>query len=325
MDDARGAPNHSLGFFLTVVAGLATCLGTAFIPALKWGSQDQVAGGALGFAAGVMLYVSFVDVLGEEAKDFFENHFVLSGQPSGGHVENEDKGEDLRVRIWTAFFFFTGIGIAILLDVAMSYFTAEHASKHKDSSSSRDLELIGSEQGPSSPEQHPGQTTSHSHDTSSSSDSLKRVSLVTFIALSVHNIPEGLATFVGGGSGSMTVPFAIAVHNILEGAAIAIPCYQASRSVCQAFRATFIAGMAQPIGAGIGWLLIGVVGFEELPEFFYGAMYSATAGIMVCVSLMELIPEALAVASARLVICCAFLGFAVMECSIILLGVADMF
>mmetsp|Transcript_145774 Transcript_145774/g.268759 ORF Transcript_145774/g.268759 Transcript_145774/m.268759 type:complete len:327 (+) Transcript_145774:84-1064(+) len=322
MDDTRGAPNHSLGFLLTVVAGLATVLGTAFIPALKWGSQDQVAGGALGFAAGVMLYVSFVDVLGEEAKEFFENHFSLTGEASGHHVQ-EDKGEDLRVRIWTAFFFFAGLAIAVLLDVAMSYFTAMESPKQKDPSSqdSRDLELIGSEQ--ALPEQLPEQTTPHSYDTSTSSDSMKRVSVVTFIALSVHNIPEGLATFVGGGTGSMTVPFAIAIHNILEGAAIAIPCYQATRSMCKAFRATFIAGMAQPIGAGIGWLLIGVVGYEELPEFFYGAMYSATAGIMVCVSLMELIPEALAVASARLVVCCTFLGFAVMECSIILLGVAN--
>mmetsp|Transcript_25473 Transcript_25473/g.41664 ORF Transcript_25473/g.41664 Transcript_25473/m.41664 type:complete len:171 (+) Transcript_25473:58-570(+) len=103
MDDTRGAPNHSLGFLFTVVAGLATVLGTAFIPALKWGSQDQVAGGALGFAAGVMLYVSFVDVLGEEAKEFFENHFSLTGKASGHHVQ-KDKGEGLRVRIWTAFF-----------------------------------------------------------------------------------------------------------------------------------------------------------------------------------------------------------------------------
>lgn len=320
-DDAGGAADYQLGFFLTVVAGLATTLGTAFIPALNYGREDQVAAGSLGFAAGVMIYVSFVDVLGEEAKEFFENHFSLPGESSSRRLE-EEKGEDIRVRIWIAFFFFVGLALAVLLDIAMSYLTVSESSRHQEEGC-RDLELIGSEQG--APAELPARTTSQSSHTSSSSASLKRVSAVTFIALSVHNIPEGLATFVGGGTGSITVPFAIAVHNILEGAAIAIPCYQASRSFWKAFKATFVAGLAQPIGAALGWLLIGVLGLHEVPEFFYGAMYSATAGIMVCVALMELIPEALALASARLVGCCTFIGFFVMECSIILLGVADQF
>jgi zinc transporter ZupT len=81
--------------------------------------------------------------------------------------------------------------------------------------------------------------------------------------------------------------------------------------------------MAQPFGAALGWLFLAMVHLETIPAFFYGAMYSATAGIMVCVSLMELLPEALQMASPRFVMCWAFIGFCAMECSIMLLNSAS--
>merc|ERR1719486_1262651 len=120
----------------------------------------------------------------------------------------------------------------------------------------------------------------------------------------------------------MTVPFAIAMHNIPEGAAIAIPCYQASGSLWKAFWTTFIAGLAQPAGAAIGWTLVSVLHTQDVSEFFYGAMYSITAGIMVAVAIMELLPAAVEAASPRIVACCAFTGFFVMECSIVFLEIA---
>merc|ERR1719174_2760238 len=119
----------------------------------------------------------------------------------------------------------------------------------------------------------------------------------------------------------MTVPFAIAMHNIPEGAAIAIPCYPASGSLWKAFWTTFVAGMAQPAGAAVGWMLVSVLHTLEVSDFFYGAMYSITAGIMVAVSIMELLPAAFEAASPRIVASCAFLGFFVMECSIVFLEV----
>jgi ZIP family zinc transporter len=302
-------------------------LGSSFIPALKWGSHERITGGALGFAAGVMLYVSFVDILGSEAKELFENHFAFADEVAS--TLGEEKQENLSVRIWIACFFFVGLAIATLLDIAMSYIPVEERDQNSSAaSSSRSLELTKSDSGAGGLSDTLSTTTSDHAVTLDGKApdvrmSLERVSLVTFVALTLHNIPEGLATFAGGGTGSYTIPFAIAMHNIPEGAAIAIPTYQATGSVWKAVRSTFIAGLAQPAGAALGWLSVRIAHVEDVPDFLYGAMYSVTAGIMVCVSIMELIPEALEAASPRFVGCCTFLGFFVMECSILLLGMAS--
>lgn len=359
-------PDQAFGFLLTITAGLATMLGTAFIPALKWGNQDKVTSGALGFAAGVMLYVSFVDVLGAEATNFFKTHYKGTGcfdeGHDHGHAHEHDHGhghgseahdhsrrlhgsdgEPLEVRIWVAFFFFFGIFIASMMDHVMALIPGMGHSHGADSA--RDLEIQlntrdadGSDQrstqvAPKPAASEAAHAHGHSngdagtggagHEIHSHSSSLERVSMVAFLALTVHNVPEGLATFLGASRGSMTVPFAIAMHNIPEGAAIAVPGYQVHGSWVKALRATFIAGLAQPVGALIGWLIIIIMGVEQLPEFFYGATYSATAGIMVGVSILELIPEALQSAPARFVGMSCFLGFFVMELSIVLLGYVE--
>jgi ZIP family zinc transporter len=301
-------------------------LGTIFIPFLKWGNQDKVTSGALAFAAGVMLYVSFIDVLGTEAREFFKDHFESKGF-------NEGVESDVYVRVWTAFFFFTGLAAATILDSAVSYFPGVESDDRSSQSSrdSRDVELMSSNECVSpNVEQKDlpipataSQRSVTSKKAGSSSFRLERVSAVAFIALTLHNIPEGLATFLGGGTGSMTVPFAIAMHNIPEGAAIAIPCYQVSGSMYKAVLATFIASLAQPLGAAIGWSLLVLMDLKNVSGFTYGAMYSVTAGIMISVSIMELIPGALEMQSPRFVGVCTFIGFFVMECSIILLSIAD--
>jgi len=336
-------------------------LGCAFIPALKWGNQDKVTSGALGFAAGVMLYVSFVDVLGEEAKDFFTKHYTGEGCSGHGHEGGDhghalvnvhegrrlDEGDaPIQVRIWVAFFFFLGIFLASMMDHVMALIPGMgdgHGHGHgHGQESARDIEIQLSNNTESfdkrsshtaampdaSQADHvPGHSHSdagHSgHAGQGNSSSLERVSMVAFLALTMHNVPEGLSTFLSASKGSMTVPFAIAMHNIPEGAAIAIPGYQVHGSVAMALRSTFIAGLAQPVGALIGWLLIVIMKVEHLPEFFYGATYSATAGIMVGVSILELIPEALQSASPRFVAMSCFLGFFVMELSIVLLGLTE--
>jgi ZIP family zinc transporter len=314
--------NHFLGFCLTVVAGLATVLGAAFIPLLKYGTGQTVTTGALGFAAGVMLYVSFVDVLGGEAKEFFGKHLEERGETNG-----MPPGEHIMVRVYVALFFFIGLGVAMCLDKIMEALQGTGAMDHRvDPQSSRDVELTSGAS--SRPLGVASQTTGHDPataptvSTKQDSSSLERVSLVAFVALTLHNFPEGLATFFGGGTGSFTVPFAIAMHNIPEGAAIAIPIYQSSGDAMRALRTTCIAGMAQPAGALMGWALIVGLKIQDVSHFVYGACYACTAGIMVCVSLMELIPEALQGGSPFYVGCCIFGGFLVMEVSIILLGLA---
>lgn len=118
---------------------------------------------------------------------------------------------------------------------------------------------------------------------------------------------------------------AIAMHNIPEGAAIAVPVYQNSKSYWKAFQATLIAGVAQPLGALIGWLLLFILDTGAgLPNFLYGCMYSLTAGIMIGMSLVGLIPEALAMASSERVGVSIAAGFIVMEFSILCLGWAGL-
>jgi ZIP family zinc transporter len=313
-------PNYFAGFCFTVVAGLATVIGTLFIPLLKFGREDKVTSGALGFAAGVMLYVSFVDVLGTEAREFFQNHF----RTKASHYSELDEDNDVYVRICTAFFLFAGLAAATCLDSVVSHFPGVE-TESQSAASSRDVELTNSDACVAQNDlPFPATASQRSliSQKAASSFKLERVSAVAFIALTLHNIPEGLATFLGGGTGSLTVPFAIAMHNIPEGAAIASPCYQVSGSMYKAVLATFVASLAQPLGAAIGWFLLVLMDAKDVSDFSYGAMYSLTAGIMIAVSIMELIPGALEMQSPRFVGICTFLGFFVMECSIILLSIA---
>lgn len=308
-----------MGFLFSVVAGLATVLGCAFIPLAKMQciSQEFLTAGALAFAAGVMLWVSFVDVLGAEAVSFFEGHFTEHHGAEENHA--------VSVRLSVAFFFFLGIAFTMMLDVFVAHCAG--SSSLEAPREVRDVEMSGV------PGQLPGTLRGQltgglaaeavtPDAESKDASSLRRVAIVAMIALTLHNFPEGLATFFDGSTGSFTVALAIAMHNIPEGAAVAIPAYQSSGSFAKAFLATFVAGLAQPLGALLGWMLILLLGWQQVPSFIYGAMYSSTAGIMVAISLVELFPEAVAASSPRLASSCAFAGFMVMELSIVCLDLA---
>jgi ZIP family zinc transporter len=295
--------NYLLGFALTFVAGMATVLGCLAICCVKGRENPKkITSGALAFAAGVMMYVSFIDVLGGEAPEFFENHFHPPDCARRLHEEEEEEEGSIWIRICVAGFFFVGMVLASGLDKCVdvifghTHGGAEQDGSDEESDSSADVKEGGS--------------------------SLERISLVTFLALSAHNFPEGLATFFGGGSGSFTVPIAIALHNIPEGMAIAVPTYQSSGSIKKAVLNTFLAGLAQPLGAAVGWLMMVIFRLDDLPNFAYGVVYSATAGVMVCVSLMELLPEAFASAPPLFCLYWILGGFVLMEFSIICLDLS---
>eukprot|EP00928_Gymnodinium_smaydae_P077710 TRINITY_DN6113_c0_g1_i1.p1 TRINITY_DN6113_c0_g1~~TRINITY_DN6113_c0_g1_i1.p1 ORF type:complete len:326 (-),score=71.82 TRINITY_DN6113_c0_g1_i1:239-1216(-) len=316
-------PNYAFGFLMAVVAGLSTVSGVSFIFLLKCGehAHRRVTSGALGFAAGVMLYVSFVDVLGDEAKEYFEGHVAAKAQ----HHEHHEHSQE--ARIWTAAFFFLGIGIAMAMDLFIGGHDEDGESSAQQDA--REAPLTQTlEDGKQAHENARASEVVHSRaslNTSESSmgkSSLRRVSLVAFLALMLHNFPEGVATFFGAADMNFAVPFAIAMHNIPEGAAIAIPRYQLTGSFRATLKANIMAGCAQPTGALFAWLFMVGLGMDEVPDFLYGAMYASTAGIMVCVSLLELIPEALQGAPPFFVGCCVWSGFLLMEVSIICLGFA---
>ena len=124
-----------------------------------------------------------------------------------------------------------------------------------------------------------------------SKEYIKRVGLMTAIAITAHNFPEGLATFFAmleSPEVGLSLAFAITLHNIPEGVSIAIPVFFATNNKWLAIGACLLSGLAEPIGAGIGYLILG----PHLSEAVFGAVFGVIAGVMVFLSLDELLPAA---------------------------------
>jgi len=118
---------------------------------------------------------------------------------------------------------------------------------------------------------------------------LSGLGLIAALAIGVHNFPEGMATFVATLSNSsfgLVVTMAIAIHNIPEGLCVALPFYYATGSKLQGFIYSLLAGISMPIGAIIAW---GVVGGMGSP-LVYAILFGIIAGIMVFISIRELLP-----------------------------------
>lgn len=118
--------------------------------------------------------------------------------------------------------------------------------------------------------------------------SLYKLGIITMIGIIIHNIPEGIATFITTQKNiklGLSITIAIAMHNIPEGISIALPIYYYTRNFKKAFLYTFICGASEPFGAILAYLFI-------KPDFFtFGAIYAVIAGIMIHISIYELLPE----------------------------------
>jgi len=122
-------------------------------------------------------------------------------------------------------------------------------------------------------------------------DYIKRVGLLTAVAITAHNFPEGLATFFAmleNSSVGLPLAFAIAIHNIPEGISIAVPVYFATQSKRMAFIAALVSGLAEPVGAIIGYALLA----PYLSGAVYGTVFGMFAGVMVYLAIDELLPAA---------------------------------
>lgn len=118
-----------------------------------------------------------------------------------------------------------------------------------------------------------------------------RMGIFTALAIAIHNFPEGLATFVSAmQEPSVAIPIvvAIAIHNIPEGIAVSVPIYQATGSKMKAFLYSFLSGLAEPIGALIGWFIL----MPIMNDIVFGIIFAGVAGIMVFISFDELLPAA---------------------------------
>jgi zinc transporter ZupT len=121
---------------------------------------------------------------------------------------------------------------------------------------------------------------------------LAKMGLMTALAISIHNFPEGLLTFVGYISDpavGVTLAIAIGIHNIPEGLCVAIPVYYATGSRWKAFGWAMISGFSEMLGGALGWaVLANVVGSNV-----YGALFGIVGGMMVMICISELIPTAI--------------------------------
>jgi len=248
----------ALGLLLSTVAGFSTLIGSAFgLIAKEPGPRFMAL--TLGFSGGVMLHVSFVELLqaGVEATGFDPAHIA----------------------------FFLGMVAMFLVDVLIPHdYMAEH--------------------------DHSGRTDHQGR--------LLKTGLFVALGIGIHNFPEGMASFVGAlqdPSLGISIAVAIAIHNIPEGLAVAAPIVAATGSRKKAFWWSFLSGLAEPLGAGVAALIL----FPFLSDAVLGYILAAVAGIMVFITLDELVPISRSFGHEHLSIIGVVVGMGVMALSLYLL------
>jgi len=281
------------GFVLSTLAGLMTMIGavTVFYPVQK--RQMRLASCfCLATASGVMCYVSLVEVF-HEAESNFKEAFELK------YPDNEKKQETLALLAATGSFFI-GWVVALGMDNALHKLMASREQKYTES---------GPREGPDStvlytpavcePETK-GPCCDEDDQAQLKFDTdtfrIMKVGWFTALALTLHNIPEGLLTYVSclsdNPSVGLGIACAIGLHNIPEGFAVAFPIKIATNSNRKAMFYAGITGLAEPVGAFIGYLIFG--SSSEASEgnlIMFGFLFGITAGIMTEVAIKSLLLE----------------------------------
>ncbi len=259
-------------FSLTLLAGLSTGIGSG-LAFFSGRSSPKFLALALGFSAGVMIYVSFVEILGK-AK---ESLIVELGTRPGSWL--------------VAGAFFAGIAAIAIIDMAIPSYENPHEAHRIDDlgQKSQAKEYV----------------------------ELRRTGLFTALAIAIHNFPEGLATFTAALKDPLLgapIAVAVAIHNIPEGIAVSVPLYYATGSKRKAFFLSFASGLAEPLGAIIGYALL----WSVFTDVVFGLVFASVAGIMVYISLDELLPTAEEYGEHHLAIFGLLCGMLVMALSLLL-------
>jgi ZIP family zinc transporter len=226
---------------------------------------------SLGFSAGVMIYVSLIEIFAKARDALAEVH----GHEHGTWI--------------TVGAFFGGILVIAIIDRLIPAYENPHEAHAIEEMQNA---VVGQKR-------------------------LMRMGTVTALAIGIHNFPEGLATFVGTLADpaiGMAIAVAIAVHNIPEGISVSVPIYFATGSRKKAFWLSFLSGVSEPIGALIGYTILRPI-FSETVS---GILFASVAGIMVFISLDELLPAAREYGEGHLAIYGLICGMAVMALSLLL-------
>ncbi len=265
--------NVLFAFGLTLFAGLSTGIGSA-IAFFSKKTNTKFLSVSLGFSAGVMIYVSMIEL-------FADAKSVLTSE-----LGNK-KGY-----LFTVIGFFAGMLIIALIDKLVPSMENPH-QMHR-------VEEMGEK---------------------NSSTKLLRMGLFTALAVAIHNFPEGLATFVASlqePSVAIPIAVAIAIHNIPEGIAISVPVYYATQDKKKAFLYSFLSGLSEPVGALVGYLVFMPFINDAAFDIILGIIFAAISGIMVFISLDELLPSAEEYGEHHLSIYGLVAGMAVMAISLLL-------
>lgn len=292
----------ALAFLVTLIAGLCTGLGS--LVAFFYRRPDhRLLSVSLGFSAGVMVYISFVSILPTAAD-------LLSG-------ENGRSGPAL-----AALGFFGGIGIMALVERLLP--TVLHHPEQEVAGLTHGSVGVGRADPQSAPSdasgvQLPGRPQAIGLTDPLVRARIMRTGLLMAVAIGLHNLPEGFATFLATLSEptlGIALAVAVAIHNVPEGIAVSVPIYYATGSRLRALAYSFASGVAEPVGALIGFLLLR----PYVTDTSLGIVFAALAGIMVYISFDEVLPAARDYGKHTLSMVGLFAGMAVMAGSLLLLA-----
>jgi ZIP family zinc transporter len=264
-----GFSNTIIAFGITLLAGLATGIGSLLAFYTKRTNEKFLAA-TLGFSAGVMIYVSLVEIFAEAKSSLIEELGAKKGY-------------------WVCVIsFFAGIALIALIDKLVPQKENPHEM--------RDVNEM---------------------DKKVDNDSLLRMGLFSALAIAIHNFPEGIATFMSAIQDSklgISIAVAVAIHNIPEGIAVSIPVYYATGNRKKAFMYSFLSGLSEPLGAIVGFILLR----RFISPSLFGIIFASVAGIMVYISLDELMPTAEKYGHHHISIYGLIAGMAVMALSLLM-------
>lgn len=268
--------NVTYALILTLLAGLSTGIGS-LIAFFAKRTNRKFLSFSLGFSAGVMIYISFVELFAKSAEILSTDYGQRWGQ------------------IAAVVSFFGGILFIALIDRLVPSVDNPHEMRSVES-----MQVEVKKEG--------GKRINSKH--------MLRTGIMTALVIGIHNFPEGIATFMAALENpqmGIAIAVAIAIHNIPEGIAVSVPVYYATGSRKKAFKFSFLSGLAEPVGALVGYLILA----PFLTEMTLGYIFAVIAGIMVFISLDELLPAAHEYGEHHVAIWGLIIGMAIMAVSLV--------
>jgi len=347
--------NVGLAFALVIGAGMATCIGSCLVFCTSLANSRLLAG-SLGLSSGVMLYVSFAEIFSAKSVAAFEEHYADDPNGEGKALrmatfcffggmaciaalnwvvhllEKLANPPPPRASIELATATPVTSGASVKADAPeedigdVSINGSVVLSVTPDAESSRRClsnEAVRAETGARNgdTELTVPDNVKEIMDRDDHHAGLNKMGIMTGLAIAIHNFPEGLATFVAAlaePKAGAALAIAIALHNIPEGICVAMPVYYATGSKWKGFFWSFLSGVTEPIGGVVGYLIL----WNSVTPLTYAIMFGLVGGMMVYISLRDLLPTALRYdPEDRITTLCLFLGMVVMAASLLVFTV----